>query len=81
MPAVLIGADGCPVVDLTTRLCKGHKVAVLITHRIQREGAEALVFGKGADSVDFALVNRNRSIIPQLPKGGRMWDNRRKRDK
>ena len=57
MPTVLIDADGCPVVDLTIRLCKGHKVAVLIlcdtAHRIQREGAEALVFDKGADSVDF----------------------------
>lgn len=27
------------------------------------------------------LVKSNRSIIPRLPKGGRMWDNRRKRDK
>ena len=29
-------------------------------HRIEREGAETLVFDKGADSVDFALVNRVR---------------------
>ena len=27
-------------------------------HRIEREGAETLVFDKGADSVDFALANR-----------------------
>jgi len=27
-------------------------------HEIRREGAETLVFDKGADSVDFALVNR-----------------------
>lgn len=64
MPTVLIDADGCPVVDLTIRLCKGHGVAVLIlcdtAHRIEREGAETLVFDKGADSVDFALVNRVR---------------------
>ena len=29
-------------------------------HRIEREGAQTLVFDKGADSVDFALVNRAR---------------------
>ena len=65
MPTVLIDADGCPVVDLTIRLCKVHGVAVLIlcdtAHRIEREGAETLVFDKGADSVDFALVNRARA--------------------
>ena len=62
MPTVLIDADGCPVVDLTIRVCKGHGVPVLIlcdtAHRIERAGAETLVFDKGADSVDFALVNR-----------------------
>ena len=65
MPTVLIDADGCPVVDLTIRLCKVHGVAVLIlcdtAHHIEREGAETLVFDKGADSVDFALVNRARA--------------------
>ena len=64
MPTVLNDADGCPVVDPTIRLCKGHGVAVLIlcdtAHRIEREDAETLVFDKGADSVDFALVNRVR---------------------
>lgn len=28
------------------------------SHQIEREGAQTLVFDKGADSVDFALVNR-----------------------
>ena len=64
MPTVLIDADGCPVVDLTIRLCKGRGMPVLIlcdtAHRIEREGAETLMFDKGADSVDFALVNRAR---------------------
>ena len=64
MPTVLIDADDCPVVDLTIHLCKGHRVTVLIlcdtAHRIEREGAETLVLDKGADSVDFALVNRAR---------------------
>ena len=65
MPTVLIDADGCPVVDLTIRLCKSRGMPVLIlcdtAHRIEREGAKTLVFDKGADSVDFALVNRARA--------------------
>ena len=28
MPTVLIDADGCPVVDLAIRLCKGRKIPV-----------------------------------------------------
>lgn len=64
MPTVLIDADGCPVVDLTIRICKPRGIPVLIlcdtTHRIERDGADTLVFDKGADSVDFALVNRVR---------------------
>lgn len=67
MPTILIDADGCPVVDLTVRVGRAHGVPVKIlcdtAHRIEREGAETLVFDKGADdkgadSVDFALVNR-----------------------
>ena len=64
MPTVLIDADGCPVVDLTIRICRALSVPVLIlcdtAHRIERDGAETMVFDKGADSVDFALVNRVR---------------------
>ena len=59
---LLIDADGCPVVDLALRLCQARSVPVLIlcdtSHRIEREGVQTLVFDKGADSVDFALVNR-----------------------
>ena len=62
MPTVLIDADGCPVVDLTIQHCRSHKIPVWIlcdtAHQIQRDGARTLVFDKGADSVDFALVNR-----------------------
>ncbi len=62
MPTILIDADGCPVVDLTVRIGRAHGVPVKILcdteHRIEREGAKTLVFDKGADSVDFALVNR-----------------------
>lgn len=58
---ILIDADGCPVVDITIRLAKECCVECLIlcdtSHAFVREGAETLTFSKGADSVDFALVN------------------------
>jgi len=59
---ILIDADGCPVVNLTLQVAKRFSVPVTIlcdtSHQIEREGAQTLVFDKGADSVDFALVNR-----------------------
>lgn len=58
---VLLDADGCPVVDLTLRVAKETGVPCVIlcdtAHIIQREGAETVTVSKGADSVDFALVN------------------------
>ena len=65
---ILIDADGCPVVDLTIQTAAKYKVPVLIlcdtAHQIQRDGAQTLTFDKGADSVDFALVNR---VHPRRP--------------
>ena len=62
MVTILMDADGCPVVDLTVQIGRAHGVPVKIlcdtAHHIEREGAETPVFGKGTDSVDFALVNR-----------------------
>ena len=59
---ILIDADGCPVVDLTLQIAKQFSIPVVIlcdtSHQIECEGAQTLVFDKGADSVDFALVNR-----------------------
>ena len=59
---ILIDADGCPVVNLTLQVAKQFGVPVIIlcdtSHQIEREGVQTLVFDKGADSVDFALVNR-----------------------
>lgn len=58
---ILIDADGCPVVDETIKIAKQFALECLIlcdtSHRFEREGARTLVFSKGADSVDFALVN------------------------
>ena len=62
---VLIDADGCPVVDLTLQIAKRFGVPVIIlcdtSHQIEREGAQTLVFDKGADSVDFALVEPGKT--------------------
>lgn len=59
---VLIDGDGCPVVDLAVNACRQYNVPCLIlcdtAHRMERVGAQTLTFDKGADSVDFALVNR-----------------------
>ena len=59
---VLIDADGCPVVDIAVSLCKKFHTPCLLlcdtAHQMHREGAETMVFDKGSDSVDFALVNR-----------------------
>ena len=59
---ILIDADACPVVDMAVKLCKEYALPCLLlcdtAHAIHREGADTLVFDKGADSVDFALANR-----------------------
>lgn len=59
---LLIDADGCPVLDIAIRLCKQYGISCLLlcdtAHEFYREGAETLVFDKGADSVDFAIVSR-----------------------
>lgn len=59
---ILIDADGCPVVDIAVRLAKTHHVECFIlcdtSHVFNKDGATTLTFSKGADSVDYALVNR-----------------------
>lgn len=58
---IYIDADGCPVVDITLALAKKHGVACTIlcdtSHVFEKEGAQTITVSKGADSVDFALVN------------------------
>ena len=62
---VLIDGDGCPVVDAAVRLCRQYHVTCILlcdtAHEFHRAGAQTLVFDKGADSVDYALVNRVQS--------------------
>ena len=59
---VLIDADGCPVTDIAVRLCNTFCTPCILlcdtSHEFHRNGAQTLVFDKGSDSVDFALVNR-----------------------
>ena len=58
---ILIDADGCPVVDETVELANKYKIECLIlcdtSHVFEKPGAITKIFDKGADSVDFALVN------------------------
>ena len=59
---IYVDADACPVVNITVALCRQAGVECLLlcdtAHEMHRDGAQTLVFDKGADSVDFALVNR-----------------------
>lgn len=62
MVKVLIDADGCPVVDLTIAVAERFRLPVVLlcdtSHEMYREGAETVTVSKGADAVDFVLVNR-----------------------
>ena len=58
---ILIDADGCPVVDIAIRIAKGNDMQCIImcdsAHFFERDGAQTITVSKGADAVDFALVN------------------------
>ena len=58
---IYVDADGCPVVNITIELAKQYDIpCILVTdtsHEFHREGATTITVSKGADSVDFALVN------------------------
>ena len=59
---IYIDADGCPVVDITVKLAKEYGIQCVIlcdtAHEFYKDGAETVTVSQGADSVDFALVNR-----------------------
>ena len=58
---VFIDADGCPVVDLTIEISNKFGVECTIlcdtSHEFNRRGAKTVTVEKGADSVDFKIVN------------------------
>lgn len=59
---ILIDADACPVTDLILSVAKEYDIEVYIicdvAHEIQREGAKTIITTKGADAVDFILINK-----------------------
>jgi len=58
---IYIDADGCPVVDITVNIAKQAGIACVIvcdtSHIFEKDGAKTITVSRGADSVDFALVN------------------------
>lgn len=58
---ILIDADGCPVVDITIKTAAKYQAECIIlcdtSHVFRKEGVQTITVEKGADSVDFALVN------------------------
>lgn len=58
---VYIDADGCPVVDAAVKIARKHSIPCVIlcdtAHVFEKQGATTITVSKGADSVDFALVN------------------------
>ena len=57
-----IGADACPVTELAVKIALSRGVPVTLvcddSHQLSRQGAETQTVLRGADSADFALVNR-----------------------
>lgn len=83
---ILIDADGCPVVKQATQIAKENNIEIVIfcdtSHIINSDYAQIITVSKGADSVDFALVNEVKSgdiVVTQdyglaamvLSKGGK----------
>jgi len=70
--AILIDADGCPVVDLTVGIAKELSIECTIlcdtSHYFEKPGIKTITVSKGNDSVDFVLVNmvkKNDVVITQ----------------
>ena len=59
---LFVDADACPVIPQCLLIARRHDVPVTLVcddaHNMRREGAETLTVLRGADSADFALVNR-----------------------
>lgn len=61
IPRIFIDADGCPVVDEAVAVAEQFGAECLIlcdtAHHFEKAGAKTIICSKGADSVDFMLVN------------------------
>ena len=57
---IFIDGDGCPVIDITIKIAKENNIeCILLTdtsHSFNKD-VQTITVSKGADSVDFALVN------------------------
>ena len=58
---LFIDADGCPVTGIAVKLARQYNCPCTLlcdtAHRMEYAGARTITVAKGADSVDFALVN------------------------
>lgn len=59
---ILIDADACPVVNEAIQIAQQFQLECILicdtAHEMHREGATTIIVSKGADAVDFVLVNR-----------------------
>lgn len=59
---ILIDADGCPVVDICLDVARQYDLKPVIicdtSHYFNDKNAEIVMVDKGADAVDFELINR-----------------------
>lgn len=59
---ILVDADACPVKDIIEELGVKYEIPVIMffdtSHQYQSELSEVVMVSKGADAVDFALINR-----------------------
>lgn len=62
---ILVDADGCPVVKSAVEIAEKSKIEIMLfcdtSHIFNSEYAKIITVSKGADSVDFALVNKIES--------------------
>lgn len=58
---IYIDGDGCPVIDITIRVAEEKKIECILisdtAHVFDKYDIQVVTVSKGADSVDFALVN------------------------
>lgn len=61
---ILIDGDACPVTGIVKRIAKENQIPLIIlcdtSHIITSDYGEVVTVSKGADAVDFALMNRTK---------------------
>lgn len=59
---IFIDGDGCPVTDIVIKTAKKYDIPVVLicdtAHFGNRDDCETVIVSKGADSVDFTLINK-----------------------